>query len=84
MLAAGRPAFDKLCRRHGDDESMTAEKNHNEVAFLLRLAGIPVPPERLPALAMGLGGLHAVADTLSKIEYGRTTPSFRTPVPVAR
>jgi hypothetical protein len=61
-----------------------AEQNHNEVAFLVRLAGMPVSPERIPALAMGLGGLQAVADTLARIDYGLTTPSFRTPVPGSR
>lgn len=63
---------------------MRESKNHNEVAFLARLAGIMVPEGRLPALAMGLGGTQAIADALARVDYGAIEPASRFEAPAAR
>ncbi len=60
---------------------MAESRNHNEVAFLARLAGITVPEDRLPALAMGLGGTQAIADSLARVDYGALAPADKFQAP---
>jgi hypothetical protein len=63
---------------------MAEQRNHIEVAFLARLAGITVPPDRLPALSMGLSGLQAICEALARLDYGTLPPADRFEVPAAR
>jgi len=63
---------------------MAQQENHNEVAFLARLAGIIVPEERLPALAIGLSGTQAMGDALALVDYGTIAPASRFEAPAAR
>ena len=63
---------------------MAEQKNHNEVAFLARLAGITVPEQRLPALAAGLGGTQAICETLARIDLGDGEPASRFLPPASR
>jgi hypothetical protein len=60
---------------------MAKEKDRNEIASLVRLAGITVPDERLDALAAGLAGMQAQAHALARHDYGVTEPAsrFRSP-----
>jgi hypothetical protein len=63
---------------------MAEQKNHNEVAFLARLAGIVIPEDRLPALAMGLSGTQAICDALARLDYGAILPACRFEAPASR
>ncbi len=63
---------------------MASSKNHNEVAFLARLAGITVPEDRLPALAVGLSGTQAICDALARLDYGTIPPASRFEAPAGR
>ena len=63
---------------------MAEQKNHNDAAFLARLAGITVPESRLPALAMGLSGTQAICDTLARLDYGTVPPASRFEAPAER
>ena len=63
---------------------MAELKNHNEVVFLARLAGINVPEQRLAALAMGLGGTQLICDTLARLDRGAGDPAPRFLPPASR
>jgi hypothetical protein len=63
---------------------MAEQQNHNEVKFLTRLAGIEIPDSRLPALAMGLGGMKATCEALARVDYGALSPASRFEVPAPR
>jgi hypothetical protein len=63
---------------------MAGLRNHNEVAFLARLAGITVPEQRLAALAAGLGGTQAISETLARLDLGAGEPASRFVPPASR
>ena len=63
---------------------MASSKNYNDAAFLARLAGITVPADRLPALAMGLSGTQAICEALARVDYGALPPACRFESPSAR
>lgn len=63
---------------------MAREQIHNDVAFLTGLAGLPVPDERLPALAAGLAAVRAQAEPIVRRDYGLTEPASRFRPPAAR
>ncbi len=63
---------------------MAEQKNHKDVAFLTKLAGITVPEGRLPALAAGLGGTQAISVTLARIDLGGTEIASRFVPPASR
>ncbi len=63
---------------------MVEPKIHNEVAFLARLAGLPVPEQRLAALAAGLAGTQAICEALSRLDLVVTEPASRFLPPAAQ
>ena len=63
---------------------MAQEQLRNDLAALIRLSGISVPEERMPALEMGLAGTRAVAKALSRYEYGAIEPACRWEAPGRR
>jgi len=60
------------------------QQNHNDVRTLAELAGIPVPPERLPALAAALEITRRIAATLAAVDYGEAEPAPRFRPPASR
>ncbi len=58
----------------------------DEAAVLMALAGIPLPPDRAPALAAGLAGVRRIAGTLARTDFGDAEPAarFRAPRPESR
>lgn len=63
---------------------MAEQQTHNEVKFLARLAGIDIPESRLPALAIGLGGMRATCEALARVDHGAVPPASRFEAPAAR
>jgi hypothetical protein len=63
---------------------MAEQKNHDEIAFLARLAGISVPEQRLAALAAGFAATQAICEALSRLDLGVTEPAARFLPPAAQ
>lgn len=56
---------------------MTQEQIRNDTAALVRLAGITVPPERMPALEAGLAGIRVATAAIARYDYGVIEPAHR-------
>jgi hypothetical protein len=63
---------------------MAEQKNHDEIVFLARLAGISVPEQRLAALAAGFAGTRAICEALSRLDLGVTEPAAQFLPPAAQ
>jgi hypothetical protein len=59
------------------------EQIRNDIHTLMRLAGLPLPEERVPRLSAGLQLTAETARALAAIDYGEAEPAgrFRAPPP---